>query len=84
MITWMMPPGSPLRRRALVIGGWTIVTLGIVVSPVPGPGGIPLILLGGAILLRNSPSTRRSFVRLKRRRPHWFGWLERVRRRRRP
>jgi len=67
-----------------VVGGWSLIVLGVVISPVPGPGGIPLILLGGGLLLRNSPSARRSFVRLKRRRPGWFGWLERVRRRRRP
>lgn len=84
MIAWILPPGSTLRRRVLVAGGWTMVALGVLISPVPGPGGIPLILLGGAVLLRNSPSTRRSFVRLKRRRPQWFSWLERVRRRRRP
>ena len=81
MFANLLPVGSQIRRRALVATGWTIVALGVVVSPVPGPGGIPLILFGGAILLRNSPGARRSFVRLKRRRPGWFGWVDRMRRR---
>jgi len=75
--------GSPLRQRALVIAGWAIVVVGILVSPLPGPGGLPVMLVGAMVLLRNSPSARRSYVRWKRRKPGWFAPAERFLRRNR-
>jgi hypothetical protein len=81
-----LAPGSPIRRRALVAAGWTVIAVGVVISPLPGPGGVPVILAGSVILLRNSAWARRSYVRLKKRKPHWFERVERwgLRRRRRP
>ncbi|HZH25579.1 MAG TPA: PGPGW domain-containing protein [Azospirillaceae bacterium] len=73
--------GSSLRQRALVIAGWTIIAAGVLVSPLPGPGGIPVMLVGAMVLLRNSPSARRSYVRWKRRKPAWFAPAERFLRR---
>jgi hypothetical protein len=58
-----------VRRLALIGVGWTIVGLGIVLSPLPGPGGLPVILIGAIIVLRNSWDARRFFVRMKRRYP---------------
>jgi hypothetical protein len=79
-------PGSPIRRRVLIAAGWTVIAVGVVISPLPGPGGVPVILAGSVILLRNSAWARRSYVRWKKRKPHWFERVERwgLRRRRRP
>lgn len=61
-----------LRQLTLIGMGWTIIGLGVLIAPLPGPGGLPVMLLGGAILLRNSADARRLFVRMKRRYPRLF------------
>jgi hypothetical protein len=58
-----------MRQLALIGSGWAIIGLGIVISPLPGPLGLPVAIIGGLILLRNSSDARRMFVRLKRRYP---------------
>lgn len=68
-----------LRQLTLIGTGWTIIGLGVLIAPVPGPGGLPVMLLGGAILLRNSADARRLFVRMKRRYPRAFRPVERIR-----
>ena len=69
-------------RQILLIGmGWTIIALGVLISPLPGPGGLPVIALGGVLLLRNSADARRMFVRAKRRWPRLFSPLEKLRKR---
>jgi hypothetical protein len=67
-----------LRRLALIGLGWTIFALGIVISPLPGPGGLPIMLIGAIIILRNSWDARRLFVRMKRRYPVTFTPLKRA------
>lgn len=68
-----------LRQLVLIGMGWTIIGLGVLIAPLPGPGGLPVVLLGGAILLRNSADARRLFVRMKRRHPRLFHPVERIR-----
>ena len=69
-------------RQLLLIGmGWTIIALGVLIAPLPGPGGIPVIALGGMLLLRNSADARRMFVRAKRRWPRVFSPFESLRKR---
>ncbi|AWK88889.1 PGPGW domain-containing protein [Azospirillum thermophilum] len=75
------PSLGRLRQLALIGMGWTIIVLGILIAPLPGPGGLPVIALGGVLLLRNSADARRGFVRLKRRYPRMFGPVERLRQR---
>lgn len=70
-----------VRQLVLIGMGWTIVALGVLIAPLPGPGGIPVILLGGALLLRNSADARRLFVRTKRRYPRLFAPVEKLRQR---
>lgn len=68
-----------LRQMALIGMGWTIIGLGVLISPLPGPLGFPVVVLGGIILLRNSADARRLFVRMKRRFPRLFRPVERLR-----
>jgi hypothetical protein len=58
--------------------GWTIVALGILIVPLPGPFGLPVALVGVVILLRNSSAARRQFVRMRRRKPGWFAPFDRL------
>ena len=56
-------------RSGLVLLGGTIVLAGIVIAPIPGPGGIPVIALGLVVVLRNSYKAKRTFIRAQRRWP---------------
>lgn len=69
---------SRLMRMGLVAIGILIILLGVLLSPLPGPGGIPLIVLGLMIILRNSFKARRQFVRLQRSHPRWVSPLRRL------
>lgn len=70
-----------IRQLALIGMGWTIIGLGVLIAPLPGPGGIPVIALGGVLLLRNSAGARRQFVRAKRRWPRLLSPFETLRKR---
>ena len=50
------------------LGGF-LVLAGIVIAPLPGPFGLPVSLLGLVVILRNSSSAKRSFIRMQRRHP---------------
>lgn len=58
-----------VTRWALVVLGLLIVLAGVLVSPIPGPGGIPLIVIGLMLVLRNSFWARKQFIRAQRRHP---------------
>ena len=70
------PPPRPglarrLRRLALMAVGFLIIVLGILIAPLPGPGGVPVIALGLVIVLRNSWWAKRQFIRAQHARPKW-------------
>lgn len=73
-----------VRQTALIAMGWTIIAVGVLIAPLPGPLGLPVVLMGAAILLRNSVDARRGFVRLKRRYPALFGYIDRFLRNKAP
>lgn len=62
--------------------GLLIILAGILISPLPGPGGIPIIVVGLMFVLRNSFWARRQFVRIQRRHPRYFFPIRRLLRRR--
>ena len=49
----------------------TVIALGVLIAPLPGPGGIPVIALGLVLVLRNSWWAKRQFIRAQRARPKW-------------
>jgi hypothetical protein len=57
---------SRARRAGGVLLGLSIVLAGIAIAPIPGPGGLPVIVIGVMIVLRNSYKARRQFVRFQR------------------
>ena len=67
-----------LIRAGLVAIGLLIILLGVLISPLPGPGGLPLVVLGLMIILRNSFKARRHFVRMQRRHPKWVSPLRKL------
>ena len=56
-------------RVGLVVLGVLIVLAGFAIAPLPGPGGIPVIVIGLMVILRNSFRARRVFVRVQRAHP---------------
>lgn len=71
-----------IRILWLGLGGLLVLT-GMVIGPLPGPLGTPLVLAGLLIVLRNSLWARRRYIRLSRRWPVSFRVVDKVLRRRR-
>jgi len=60
-----------LKRWALMSGGLFVVLLGILIAPLPGPGGIPVIAVGLMLILKSSFWAKRLFIRAQYARPKW-------------
>src|SRR5262249_29487993 len=58
-----------VRQTAMIGLGWTVIGLGVVIAPLPGPFGLPVAAVGATILMRHSPPARRMFLRAKKRAP---------------
>lgn len=72
---------SRLVRWGMALLGGAIVGLGILMAPLPGPFGVPVMVVGLMILLRSSFSAKRAFVKLQRRHPRIVFPLRRLLRR---
>lgn len=70
-----------VKRWALIGLGAAIVLLGVAIAPLPGPGGLPVIVVGLMILLRNSFWAKRQFVRFQRAHPRTLFPIRRLLRR---
>jgi hypothetical protein len=75
-----LAPGFSVRlvRTGWVLLGLLVVLAGIVIAPIPGPGGIPVITLGMVVILRHSRSAKRSFIRAQRRWPRALSPVRRL------
>ena len=56
-------------RVVLLTAGALCVVVAPIVGLLPGPGGVPLFLLGLTLMLRHARWTKRLYVRAKRRWP---------------
>jgi len=65
-------------RMALVVLGLVIIAFGIIIAPLPGPGGLPVIVVGLMVVLRNSFKARRHFVRFQRAHPRMVSPIRRL------
>ena len=70
-----------IRRSGMVLLGFAIIGVGILIAPIPGPGGIPVIVVGLMVVLRNSFKARRQFVKLHRAYPKTLYPIRRLLRR---
>ena len=70
-----------VKRVGMVLLGLLIILAGVLISPLPGPGGIPVIVVGLMIVLKNSFKARRQFVRLHRAHPRVISPIRRLLRR---
>ena len=75
-------PPRPWKQALYLWLGIALVPVGIIVAPLPGPGGIPILAVA-ALLIITSSKRAASWVRLHRRRWDWMheillkgeGWL---------
>lgn len=58
-----------IGRGLLVALGVVIMVLGVAIAPLPGPMGMPLVVVGLMLVLRNSFKARRQFVRFQHAHP---------------
>jgi hypothetical protein len=70
-----------IKRGGMVLLGLAVILAGIAIAPIPGPGGIPVIVVGVMIVLRNSFKARRQFVRLHRAHPKMLSPIRQLLRR---
>lgn len=54
-----------IRRWAIIILGAFIILAGIIISPIPGPGGMPVILGGLMVLALEVAFARRVLLKLR-------------------
>ena len=75
-------PPRPWKQAIYLWVGIALIPIGIVIAPLPGPGGIPVLAVA-ALLIITSSKRAASWVRLHRRRWDWMheilvkgeGWL---------
>jgi hypothetical protein len=67
-----------MRRWALMSLGVALLAVGAVGSLLPGHLGLPVVVVGLAVVLRSSFTAKRKFVRLQRRHPNWVFPLRRL------
>ena len=73
---------KPWVEWSLFALGALLIVLGLVVAPLPGPGGILFIAPGLALILKTSVWAKRHYVRFKRWQPkagRWTDWALRRR-----
>ena len=68
-------------RLALVALGSLMVIAGLPLALLPGHTGLVLLVIGLLLLLRNSPRSRRKFIRLQQRHPRFVFPVRRLIRR---
>lgn len=68
-------------RLMLMTLGVMLVLLGILIAPLPGPFGLPVAVVGMAVVLRNSYWAKRQFIRAQHARPKFFYPFRRLMRR---
>ena len=68
--------GLPKVEWSLFALGILLIAGGLLLAPVPGPGGIFLIAPGLALVLRSSVWAKRRYVRVKRWQPRAGRWMD--------
>ena len=68
-------------RFMLVMVGLAVMAVGLVTAPLPGHLGLPILVVGLMIVLRNSFKARRRFVRMQKAHPKMIFPLRRLLRR---
>ncbi|MEO7276637.1 MAG: PGPGW domain-containing protein [Sphingomicrobium sp.] len=74
---WRALLDSPIAEWVMFAAGVLLVILGVLLAPLPGPGGIFFVAPGLALILKTSMWAKRRYVRVKRWQPtagRWMDW----------
>jgi len=66
----------PKVNWSLFAAGIGLCCVGLIIAPLPGPGGIFFIAPGLALILRSSIWAKRHYVRIKRWQPRAGRWMD--------
>lgn len=67
-----------MQRALGVAAGAALVAAGVVIAPLPGPMGVPVMAAGTAVILKNSRRAKRWFVAEQKKRPRMLTPLRKV------
>ena len=67
---------QPLVEWGMFAIGVLLIIAGVLVAPLPGPGGIFFIVPGLALVLKTSMWAKRRYVRFKRWQPKAGNWMD--------
>lgn len=73
-----------VKKVVLLSVGWVLIVVGPVVGIIPGPGGIPITGAGVILVLSQSQTAKRVFLRYYKRYPETIGPFRRFIQRRKP
>jgi hypothetical protein len=73
---WRQFLDSPIVEWSMFGAGILLIIGGLVIAPIPGPGGIFLIAPGLALILKTSMWAKRRYVRVKRWQPKAGRWMD--------
>ena len=62
-----------VKKIALLSVGWVLIVVGPVVGIIPGPGGIPITGAGVILVISQSNTAKRVFLRYHKRYPETVG-----------
>ena len=74
---WRRALDKPWVEWALFALGVLLIIIGVIIAPLPGPGGVFFIAPGAALILRTSMWAKRHYVKFKRWQPkagRWTDW----------
>ena len=67
---------KPRVEWGMLFAGLVLIGIGVLVAPIPGPGGIFFLAPGLALVLRSSVWFKRHYVRVKRWQPKAGRWMD--------
>jgi hypothetical protein len=73
---WRQFLDSPIVEWSMFAAGILLIIGGLLIAPIPGPGGIFLIAPGLALILKTSMWAKRRYVRVKRWQPKAGRWMD--------
>jgi putative transmembrane protein PGPGW len=73
---WRAFLDSPMVEWSMFVAGILLIVAGLILAPIPGPGGIFLIAPGLALILKTSMWAKRHYVKVKRWQPRAGRWMD--------
>jgi hypothetical protein len=67
---------KPAVEWSMFVAGVALIAGGLLIAPIPGPGGVFLIAPGLALVLKSSMWAKRHYVRVKRWQPKAGRWMD--------